>query len=489
MELPAAFLAQMQELLGEEYTEYMDSFQEKRIYGLRLNRMKVTQDEFSVINPYETEQIPWIDNGYFYQGDVKPGKHPYYFAGMYYLQEPSAMTPANRLPIEPGDKVLDICAAPGGKSTELAAKLNGTGLLVSNDISNSRAKALLKNLELFGTTNAIIMSESPHKMVGQFGEYFDKILIDAPCSGEGMFRKEPAVIKSWVQNGTEFYEKLQREIVTYALQMLKPGGMLLYSTCTFNPGEDEGTVMYMRSICPQLQILPVEGYEGFCSGRPDAVEGGDEELRKCVRIFPHKMQGEGHFLALLQKGTGEDADSPLLQKDSGIGTENLGMYTEKKRSGKQQTIIAKSSKPSKEVAAMEDLHRFLQDVKMDIDLSKVTLRGENVLYLPCDVPDLKGLRILRSGLLLGDYRKGRFEPSQALAMALRAEEYAHCVQLPVSDERVIRYLKGETIEVEDLTDKSLKGWQLVCVDKYPLGWAKGNGTSLKNKYLAGWRWQ
>ncbi len=461
MELPAAFLAQMQELLGEEYTDYMNSFQEKRIYGLRLNRMKISQDAFAAISPFDVEQIPWIDNGYFYQGDVKPGKHPYYFAGMYYLQEPSAMTPANRLPVEPGDKVLDICAAPGGKSTELAAKLNGTGLLVSNDISNSRAKALLKNLELFGTTNAIIMSESPHKMVGQFREYFDKILIDAPCSGEGMFRKEPAVIKSWVQNGTEFYEKLQREIVTYALQMLKPGGMLLYSTCTFNPGEDEGTVMYMRKICPELQILPIEGYEGFCPGRPDVVEDGDEELRKCVRIFPHKMQGEGHFLALLQKGTGE----------------------------KKQSVNVKSGKMSREVAAMEDLHKFLQDVALEIDLSKVTLRGENVLYLPCDVPDLKGLRILRSGLLLGEYRKGRFEPSQALAMALQAEQYAHCVNLPVSDERVIRYLKGETIEVDDLTDKSLKGWQLVCVDKYPLGWAKGNGTSLKNKYLAGWRWQ
>lgn len=461
MELPAAFLAQMQELLGEEYTDYMNSFQEKRIYGLRLNRMKINQEAFAAISPFDVEQIPWIDNGYFYQGDVKPGKHPYYFAGMYYLQEPSAMTPANRLPVEQGDKVLDICAAPGGKSTELAAKLNGTGLLVSNDISNSRAKALLKNLELFGTTNAIIMSESPHKMVGQFREYFDKILIDAPCSGEGMFRKEPAVIKSWVQNGTEFYEKLQREIVTYALQMLKPGGMLLYSTCTFNPGEDEGTVMYMRKICPELQILPIEGYEGFCPGRPDVVEDGDEELRKCVRIFPHKMQGEGHFLALLQKGTGE----------------------------KQQSASVKSSKVSREVAAMEDLHKFLRDVDMEIDLSKVTLRGENVLYLPCDVPDLKGLRILRSGLLLGEYRKGRFEPSQALAMALQAGQYAHCVNLPVSDERVIRYLKGETIEVEDLTDKSLKGWQLVCVDNYPLGWAKGNGTSLKNKYLAGWRWQ
>ena len=465
MELPTAFLARMQELLGDEFTDYMESFQDKRVYGLRLNRMKVCAEEFARISPYGMEPIPWIDNGYFYQGDVKPGKHPYYFAGLYYLQEPSAMTPANRLPIEPGDRVLDICAAPGGKSTELAAKLAGTGLLVSNDISNSRAKALLKNLELFGTQNAVIMSESPHKMAKHFPEYFDKILIDAPCSGEGMFRKEPGVIKSWVQNGTAFYEKLQREIVTYALQMLRPGGMLLYSTCTFNPGEDEGTVMYMRKICPELKILPIEGYEGFSPGRPDAVEDGDAELYQCVRIFPHKMQGEGHFLALLQKG--EPAEHSKVSSVFG----------------------RKSGKPSKTVSAMEDFLKFLQDVKMDIDLSKVTLRGENVMYLPYDVPDLTGLRILRGGLLLGEYKKNRFEPSQALAMALRRNEYEHCISLPLEDERVIKYLKGETIDAEDLTEKPLKGWQLICVDGYPLGWAKGNGYSLKNKYLAGWRYQ
>ena len=214
------------------------------------------------------------------------------------------MTPAQLLPIEDGDRVLDLCAAPGGKSTELAAKLNGTGVLVSNDISNSRAKALLKNLELFGISNAFVMSESPHKLAQYFPLYFDKILIDAPCSGEGMFRKEPAVIKSWIEHGNAFYAKLQREIVADALQMLRPGGMLLYSTCTFSPMENEETIQYMMEICPELQIMPVERYSGFGEG---LVTEGNSSLKECVRIWPHKMKGEGHFLALLKKGEGERA--------------------------------------------------------------------------------------------------------------------------------------------------------------------------------------
>ena len=463
MELPAEFLAQMQELLGTEYEAYLNSFQAVREYGLRVNTLKADPKDFARISPFALEPIPWIENGFFYTGSDRPGKHPYYFGGLYYLQEPSAMTPANRLPVQPGDRVLDLCAAPGGKSTELAAKLQGQGVLVSNDISNSRAKALLKNLELFGVQNAVIMSESPHKMAGQFPEYFDKILIDAPCSGEGMFRKEPSVVKSWIQNGTAFYEKLQREIVTYALQMLKPGGMLMYSTCTFNPGEDEGTVMYLLEQCPELKILPIEGYEGFCPGRPDVVEGGVPELKNCVRIFPHKMRGEGHFVALLQKGEPKADVSPKAEKQT-------GGYR-------------------KEIQSLDAFTEFMKDVSLPLDRSRILLRGEYVMYAPQGVPELKGLRILRSGLLLGTCKKNRFEPSQAFAMALRADAYAHSICLPVTDERVIRYLKGETLEVGDLVDHSLNGWQLVCAGNYPLGWAKGTGTSLKNKYLAGWRWQ
>ncbi len=492
MELPVLFLEQMKALLGEEeYKAYIESFEQKRVYGLRVNTMKLSTEKWEEIDPFETDKIPWVDNGYYYEGTKKPGKHPYYFAGMYYLQEPSAMTPANRLPINKGDKVLDLCAAPGGKSTELAAKLDGTGLLVSNDISNSRAKALLKNLELFGTSNSIIMSESPHRLAEKFPEFFDKILIDAPCSGEGMFRKEPSVIKSWVQNGTDFYEKLQREIVTYALAMLKPGGMLLYSTCTFNAGEDEGTVAFMREICPELKILPMEQYEGFAEGRPDVIpkeskDYGNEEFKKCVRIFPHKMNGEGHFVALLQKG--ESVEEVSYNKSSNSNKKKQDKYRQN-QSRKMAKPNRRGGEEDTTANAMEDFWNFIKDTKLELEASRVELRGENLLYMPEVECDLQGLRILRSGLLLGECKKNHFEPSQALAMSLKMEDYKHCINLSVEDERVIKYLKGETLDVEDLVSKSLKGWQLVCVDGFPLGFAKGAGYSLKNKYLAGWRWQ
>lgn len=487
MELPVLFLEQMKALLGEEeYKAYIESFEQKRVYGLRVNTMKLSTEQWGKMDPFHTKKIPWVDNGYYYEGTEKPGKHPYYFAGMYYLQEPSAMTPASRLPIEPGDKVLDLCAAPGGKSTELAAKLNGTGLLVSNDISNSRAKALLKNLELFGTSNFIIMSESPHRLAEKFPEFFDKILIDAPCSGEGMFRKEPSVIKSWVQNGTAFYEKLQREIVTYALAMLKPGGMLLYSTCTFNSGEDEGTIMFMKTHCPELKILPMEGYEGFSEGRPDVVENGCEDLKKCVRIFPHKMDGEGHFVALLQKGErGTAIEATRFEKLSKKKEDKCGQNRKNIKANHKGT----DEKEDSTAAAMADFWNFIKDTKLDLEPRRVQLRGENLLYMPEVDCDLQGLRILRSGLLLGECKKNHFEPSQAFAMSLKAEQYKKCINLSVKDDRVIKYLKGETLDVEDIAEKPLKGWQLVCVDGFPLGFAKGIGYTLKNKYLAGWRWQ
>lgn len=456
MELPELFLQKMQGLLGEEYQDYLDSFGQERVYGLRVNTGKISCEEFEKICPFPIRPVSWIQNGYYYEGSAKPAKHPYYFAGLYYLQEPSAMTPADRLPVNPGDRVLDLCAAPGGKSTELGVKLGGKGVLVSNDISNSRAKALLKNLELFGISNMYILSEAPHRLAPHFRDYFDKILIDAPCSGEGMFRKEPAVIKSWLEKGNDFYAKLQREILDSAVQMLRPGGLLLYSTCTFSPMEDEGSVDYVLKKYPELKVREVEPYEGFCPGMPEQVEGGDDLLSRCVRIFPHRMRGEGHFLALLEK-EGEK-ERPLTSSAAGMG----GL---------------------KELP--EEFRDFTKLLAWKPAPERLMLRGEKLYLLPAEGADLSGLRVMRSGLLLGECKKKRFEPSQALAMHLDSDSYENCISFSAEDSRVIKYLKGETIEA----DKAASGWVLVCVDGFPLGFAKASGTVLKNKYLAGWRWQ
>ena len=303
MNLPAAFEEKMRALLGDEFDEYIACYEEPRYYGMRVNTGKISVEEFEKICPFEIRKIPWIENGFYYDGDkVSPAKHPYYFAGLYYLQEPSAMTPANRLPVEPGDKVLDVCAAPGGKATELGAKLQGEGVLIANDISSSRAKGLLKNIEVFGIGNVLVLSEEPGRLENYFTEYFDKILIDAPCSGEGMFRKDKKMVKAWEEHGPEFFSNLQRNIILQAARMLKPGGLMLYSTCTFDPSENERIIEHLKKEYPEFHVLPMENYEGFCPGIPEVTEEKDEELKKTVRIFPHKMKGEGHYVALLQKG-------------------------------------------------------------------------------------------------------------------------------------------------------------------------------------------
>ena len=463
MNLPSAFEEKMKYLLGAEYNNYLDCFDEPRHYGLRVNTAKISVEDFLKISPWPLKKIPWIHNGFYYDGEnCQPAKHPYYFAGLYYLQEPSAMTPADRLPIEPGDKVLDVCAAPGGKATELGARLNGTGVLAANDLSNSRAKGLLKNIELMGIGNVLVLSEEPGKLIPYFTEYFDKILIDAPCSGEGMFRKDRKMIRAWEEHGPDYFARIQKSIITQAAQMLKPGGMILYSTCTFSPEENEQTIEYLLEQYPDFDVCEIEGYEGFACGMPEVTASKDKRLSRTVRIFPHRMKGEGHFLALLQKHAAADSDT-LTASD------------------------VKSTTGRKKLP--EDLTDFLADIRREFDPGRFDIRADKVYYMPEGLPALNGIRFLRTGLFLGELKKKRFEPSQAFAMNLKKGEYPRIIDLPVSDERVIKYLKGETLDVEDLVSPKEKGWYLVCVDGYPLGFGKLAGQVLKNKYLPGWRWQ
>lgn len=459
MEFPITFTEKMKAILQDEYEDFLKGYDRTRHYGLRVNRTKLTAEEFKEMCNYDLEPVPWIDNAFEYGEEISPAKHPYYFAGLYYLQEPSAMTPANLLPIEPGDKVLDLCAAPGGKATELGAKLNHTGLLVANDISNSRAKALLKNIELFGIPNVLVTSEPSDKLAEKFPGFFDKILIDAPCSGEGMFRKNPGMMKDWETYGPKHYSELQRSIVPNAIRMLKPGGMLLYSTCTFSPEENEGSVQFMLDLDPDLEVVELPNrYEGFAPGRPELIENGSESLKHGVRIWPHKMNGEGHFIALLRK------------KDHG-------------------ETIEKKVKPKKDKPLPALLEEFMKDCSYPVNGNDIEIQEDRVYLMPEGIKGMKGLRFLRSGLLLGTLTKDRFEPSQAFAMVLKKEQYQAVIDLPCDDHRVIRYLKGETIDVDDLPLARKKGWQLLCVDGYPLGWGKLVNGSLRNKYLPGWRWQ
>ena len=464
LQLPESFLQEMRELLGDEYDAWEKNYEHNEGFrGLRVNTGKLRPEEFQALSAFSLRAVPWTRNGFYLEEQAQASKHPYYAAGLYYLQEPSAMTPAACLPIEEGDRVLDLCAAPGGKATELAAKLRGTGVLVANDISNSRAKALLKNLELFGAGNILVTSETPERLLTYFEGWFDKILVDAPCSGEGMFRKEPSMVKDWLEKGPDYYADIQRTVVTAAAKLLRPGGQLVYSTCTFSKHENEETIE---------RLIKEEGFTLLPLPLPEEREalGFAPGLGGCAnaaRLFPHRLDGEGHFVALLQKNECSDGATEVSPK----------------RKEKADSKGALKNLPEEWLDFAKDLH-----VKWDACCFRLYDGRLYVLPEALTGKNIRSLRFLRTGLYLGEVKQKRFEPSQALAMYLRKEEFALSVDLKADDERVFRYLKGETLDLEDLAARGAKGWCLVCVDGYPLGWGKlANGT-LKNKYYPGWRW-
>ncbi len=458
--LPKTYCTAMKELLGEEYQAYLDSFHSPSYQGLRVNTAKVSPDQFERMSPFSLQRVPWVENGFYYEGDSFPARHPYYYAGLYYLQEPSAMTPASRLPIRPGDRVLDLCAAPGGKATELGARLKGQGFLLANDISASRAQGLLKNLELAGIPNLLVTAENPKRLAQAYPDFFDKILIDAPCSGEGMFRRDSKMVTHWESAPPDSYVEVQQELLECGFRMLRPGGQLLYSTCTFSTRENEERVLKLLQAHPGLHPLPVEDWKefhpGFCG------------LKEAVRIFPHKMKGEGHFLVLLEKGTSEESKGSAEEQG-----------------GRKAGLVSVFGLP-------EEIRFFLRQVHSDFSEGAFRLERDRLYYYGAGLTVRPGLRYLRTGLLLGRISRQRFEPSQALAMALRSDEFDALVNLEAEDPLTVKYLKGESLPADlPVTGRGAdrSGWRLVCTDGYPLGWAKAGSSTLKNKYCAGWRWQ
>ena len=449
IELPAAFLEEIKRLLPKgEIDAYLSSYESAVKSGLRVNTLKLDPSQFAREAPFSLAPVPWASNAFYYEEKDDPTHHPWYAAGAYYVQEPSAMIPAQLLPVEPGDVVLDLCAAPGGKATELAARLKGQGFLLANDVSNSRAKALLRNLERFGVPNMAVCSEDSGKLASLLPETFTKILVDAPCSGEGMFHKEPRMVQDWLKQGPEHYAAIQRQIVLDAADMLAPGGMMLYSTCTFSQLEDEGTVAWLLEQRPEMSVVPVRRHQGFAAGLAPCQEA--------VRIWPHYVKGEGHFACLLQK------------------------------KGNKPALLARKDNPAFWEGAPEELQLFLRGLRnlwfAQAGGSWRVIR-DDVYFVPLVSLVEKKLRFLRTGLLVGTVKRGRFEPSQVLAMALRPQEAPCVLNMENNDDRVERYLRGETISA----DESLKGWTLVCVDGLPLGWGKAADGSLKNKLDAGWR--
>ena len=521
VKLPEKFAEKMKQMLSDEdYSRYLESLEKPAKSGVRVNTLKLSGDEFRKISDFSLSPVPWIDNAFLYENSDLPSKHPFYYAGLYYIQEPSAMTPAFLFDVKPGDRVLDLCAAPGGKSTALGAKLCGEGVLVSNDVSNSRAKALLKNLELFGIKNAVTVSETPEKLSEHFESYFNRILVDAPCSGEGMFRKQSQIMLNWEQYGSEYYAKLQRKILPEAVKMLAPGGKLLYSTCTFSPLEDEEAVVWLLKNNPELRLVPAfdesdkEKYIslGFDHGREEWLcdEAKDDlktirenagypacNLSDCIRLFPHKLDGEGHFIAVFEKlSENENGNLTLCSADGDNNYYELSSApvnrkaeakpsdNDKRKKGKGYGPGRNSIKAAENENLPDALSEFLTHLKPEFENERIRIRDGWCYYVPKGLPDLKGLRLMREGLLLGEIKKDRFEPSQALAMSLNINDFDNVYDMETDNPDVIRYLKCESISVpESIKD----GTVLVCAGGFPLGFGKLKNGNFKNKYLPGWR--
>lgn len=449
MRLPEKFTAEMKSLLADEWGQFCQAWEEGvPSQGLRVNTLKISPADFLARTGFALEPIPWTTDGFYFGGEERPAKHPYYQAGLYYLQEPSAMSPAACLGVRPGDKVLDLCAAPGGKSTQLAAALQGEGLLVSNDNSAERVKALVWNLEHWGATNAVVTNEEPARLAEVFPAFFDKILVDAPCSGEGMFRKDPRAVRSWSTYNSELCSAMQKDILAQAARMLKPGGRIVYSTCTFSVRENEEVIAHFLAEHPDFVLgdLPLAfGWEaGFL------VAGETDKTR---RLWPHKVKGEGHFLALLEQTRAQQQLQPQGQKDA-----------------------------PKAEAVPEAVAFFLAENLFAPLVGTFRQMGQYVYLVPAELPELSGLKVMRYGWFVGTMDKGRFTPSQALAMGLKSSNVKRRVSFSLSGPEVAKYLKGET-----LLGEGEKGWTLVCLEEFPLGWAKQTGDYLKNYYPPGWR--
>ncbi|WP_217593869.1 RsmB/NOP family class I SAM-dependent RNA methyltransferase [Cohnella sp. GbtcB17] len=459
--LPQIYVERISAQLGDETAAFLRSMEAPRSYGLRLHTPKLSPADGdpalrSLTARFGLTPLPWCGTGFAYDGETRPGKHPYHHAGLYYIQEPSAMIAAELLEPQPGDLVLDLAAAPGGKTTQIAAKLQGEGLLVANEIHPGRARILAENVERLGIANAVVVQATPGELAARLPEAFDKIMLDAPCSGEGMFRKEPEACAEWSTDAVAMCAARQRDILPDAAAMLKPGGRLVYSTCTFNREENEETIAWFLAAHPAFRLVSTK------------------------RMWPHRGEGEGHFAAVLEKEAEPSDDRVRPAK-------------RRAKSGK-----APRSDAAGALSALKLYESFAAQALPGYALpaSGVPLLfGESFYWYPqpagspLPAESLDGLRTHRPGLHLGDVKKGRFEPAHALAHAVRARDAALTRDYPADSAAVLAYLRGEAL----FDDRSghegapSQGWGLLCADGHPLGWFKASGGQLKNHYPKGLR--
>lgn len=439
MKLPQEFIDNMQAMLKEQWQSFLESYEREPYKGIRINTLKISVKDFLEITDFKLEPIPWTRNGFYVLSDEKLGKHPHYLAGLYYIQEPSAMLPAELSSPVPGDIVLDLCAAPGGKSMQVAAMLDNQGLLVANDVNSKRLKALIRNAELMGVRNILVLNDWQDKISGAMYGMFDKLIIDAPCSGEGMFKKHDEATSAYADYDVDTCVTMQKEILDEIPKVLKGYGELVYSTCTFNTKENEEMIAYLSK---HYTVKPLQtSFEMFEKGYG---------LPEALRVFPHKVKGEGHFAVKLQ-----------IQ-----GTENRLPHYRK-------------------ATAPPDLFvDFCKQVLKQTPKGHYKIIKDRLFLLPEIQLPTGGVKVVKEGWYLGDLKKNRFEPSHAMALALKADDCIQTINFTKDDPLLIKYLKCETLHCDGQA-----GYNLICVDGHPIGWGKWAKGRLKNLYPAAWRLQ
>lgn len=477
MNLPIEFQKKMKAFLGNEWDDFLYSYDNNRFQALRFNTLKVQSPEermriLKVLGISSDKRVSWANEAYYFDENVRPGKHPYHEMGLYYIQEPSAMSAAALLAPKPGMRVLDLCAAPGGKSTQLATYLGDSGLLVSNEINTQRSRILSQNIERMGIKNAIVTNDDSFVLASHFPGFFNAIQVDAPCSGEGMFRKLPEAIEQWSMENVAICAARQKEILDNAAVMLKPGGVIVYSTCTFSREENEDVIEYF-----------LERHTDFT-------------LEEMERFWPHKVDGEGHFVAkLVRRGSVNEFDADYdVCEDSCNKVEDTGLKADRKtKKNKNSKNRKNETKPALTKENMKLLTEFLdetisEDMAAWIKNSRLVMFGEQLYRLPDMEVDIKGLKVQRAGLHIGEFKKQRFEPSHSLALALKLNDAKNLVKLTCDNPQTIGFFNGQSVVLSDeQTAECKKGWALVCVDGYTAGWGKVNGTQVKNHYPKGLR--
>ena len=481
MNLPIEFEKKMKAFLGNEWEEFLYSYDNNRFQAFRFNTLKVgknksVEEEIARIMdklciPMD-KKVTWANDAYYYDEEKRPGKHPYHEMGLYYIQEPSAMSAAALLAPKPGMRVLDLCAAPGGKSTQLATYLGDSGLLVSNEINTQRSRILSQNIERMGIKNAIVTNEDSFVLASHFPSFFNAIQVDAPCSGEGMFRKLPEAIEQWSTENVAICAERQKEILDNAAVMLKPAGVIVYSTCTFSREENEDVIEY------------------FLERHPDFT------LEEMERFWPHKVDGEGHFVAkLVRRGSVNefDADYEVCEEncnkveDTGLKADRKTKKNKNNKNRKNETKTALTKENMKLLSEFLD-ETVSEDMAAWIKNARLVMFGEQLYRLPDMEVDIKGLKVQRAGLHIGEFKKQRFEPSHSLALALKQSEAKNVVKLTCDDPQTTGFFNGQSVMLSDWqAAECKKGWALVCVDGYPAGWGKVSGAQVKNHYPKGLR--